>query len=192
MTDNAFTAGVKPGGLNSASEIRILLCYLMRVAPKPLSQSEMESALIGEELVNYFEFADSLSALCKQGLAVEKDGRYTLTENGVTVAKELADDVPLSVRETAVRAAVLAQQFAQKEAEHKTVITPLANGHSVRCSIEDLGIEIFSCSLFMPDAQTAALVKQHFIENGDEVFKIMLASLTGNHELIQDVLSDFK
>ncbi|MEG2164686.1 MAG: DUF4364 family protein, partial [Ruthenibacterium sp.] len=102
------------------------------------------------------------------------------------------DDVPLSVRESAVRAAVLAQQFAQKEAEHKAIIAPLANGYSVRCSIEDLGIEIFSCSLFMPDSQTAALVKRHFIESGDEIFKIMLASLTGNHELIQDVLSDFK
>ena len=35
MAGNAFTAGVKPGGLNSSTEIRILLCYLIKNAASP-------------------------------------------------------------------------------------------------------------------------------------------------------------
>ena len=54
MAGNAFTAGVKPGGLTTSTEIRILLCYLIQHAGTPLSQGELETALLGEELVNYF------------------------------------------------------------------------------------------------------------------------------------------
>ena len=42
MTHNAFTAGVRPGGLTTSTEIRILLCYLIKNATVPLSQSELE------------------------------------------------------------------------------------------------------------------------------------------------------
>ena len=69
MANNAFTAGVKPGGLNNSAEIRILLCYLIQNVPEPLSQEEIERALLGEELVNYFELASALSQLCDRGLA---------------------------------------------------------------------------------------------------------------------------
>ena len=64
MAGNAFTAGVKPGGLNSSTEIRILLCYLIKIAASPLTGEELEAALLNEALVNYFEFAACLSDLC--------------------------------------------------------------------------------------------------------------------------------
>ena len=68
MAGNAFTAGVKPGGLTTSTEIRILLCYLIQHAGTPLSQGELETALLGEELVNYFELASNLSDLLERAL----------------------------------------------------------------------------------------------------------------------------
>ena len=189
MANDAFTAGVKPGGLTSSTEIRILLCYLMQSVPAPLSKAELEKALLGEELVNYFELADSLSALCSGGFASEENERYTLLPAGKEIAATLAHDVPLSVRETAVRAGVLAQQFARKEAQHKATISSAQNGYTVHCSIEDMGSEVFSCSLYLPDSASAALVKNQFIEHGDQIYQLMLACITGNKQLIGDALS---
>ena len=74
MAGNAFTAGVKPGGLTTSTEIRILLCYLIQHAGTPLSQGELETALLGEELVNYFELASNLSNLLEQGFVREENG----------------------------------------------------------------------------------------------------------------------
>ncbi len=34
--NDAFTAGVRPGGLTSSTEIRLLLCYLVKKMPDPL------------------------------------------------------------------------------------------------------------------------------------------------------------
>ncbi len=49
-----FTAGVRPGGLTDSTEIRLLLCYLVKNAG-PITRPEIENALMEEQLVNYFE-----------------------------------------------------------------------------------------------------------------------------------------
>ena len=56
--------------LTTSTEIRILLCYLIQHAGTPLAQGELETALLGEELVNYFELASNLSDLLEQGLSL--------------------------------------------------------------------------------------------------------------------------
>ena len=75
----AFTAGVKMGGLTNDTEIRILLCYLIK-SVGPVTREAMEAALLQEELVNYFEFVGALNDLVSQGLAIEGATGYTITE----------------------------------------------------------------------------------------------------------------
>ena len=100
----AFTAGVRPGGLTDDTQIRMLLCYLVKVAG-PVKRETMQGALLQEQLVNYFEFADALAEVEKQQLVtVDEDGRYTITRRGTTVADTLAYDLPRTVRESAIRA----------------------------------------------------------------------------------------
>ena len=45
MPGDALTAGVKNGGLNSRTEIRILLCYLIKTAA-PTTIQQLEEALL--------------------------------------------------------------------------------------------------------------------------------------------------
>ena len=40
--NDAFTAGVRPGGLTSSTEIRLLLCYLVKNAG-PIARQEIET-----------------------------------------------------------------------------------------------------------------------------------------------------
>ena len=188
MARDIFTEGGRPGGLTTSTEVRVLLCYLMHSVPEPLSRDELEQALLGEELVNYFELADSLNALCDGGFAVFEHGRYKLLPAGAHVAAVIGDDLPRSVRELALRGAVRAQQFAQKAAQHKTVIEKADGGYTVHCSIEDRGVEMFSCGLFVPDEATAQYVRKRFIEHGDVLYALMLAGATGNRQLIETAL----
>ena len=106
--NDAFTAGVRPGGLTDSTEIRLLLCYLVKNAG-PITRTEIENALMEEALVNYFEIGSCLDDITQQKLVTLTDGRYTITEKGRKVAQELAYDLPRSVRERAV-AAVLRSQ----------------------------------------------------------------------------------
>ena len=178
MTHNAFTAGVRPGGLTTSTEIRILLCYLIKNATVPLSQSELENALLSEELVNYFELASNLAELCTQDLIALENGRYVIRPAGKDVADTLSSDVPRSVREAATRAVVRAQLFAQKSAQHKADIVPCGDGYTVRCSILDRDRDMFTLSLYMPDHLSAMLARERFVENGDVLYAQVLKNLT--------------
>ena len=54
--NDAFTAGVRPGGLTSSTEIRLLLCYLVKNAG-PITRQEIENALMEEALSTILRLA---------------------------------------------------------------------------------------------------------------------------------------
>ena len=87
--NDAFTAGVRPGGLTDSTEIRLLLCYLVKNAG-PITRTEIENALMEEQLVNYFEIGSCLDDITRQQLVTLKEDRYSITEKGRRVAQELA------------------------------------------------------------------------------------------------------
>ena len=182
MAGSAFTFGVKPGGLTENTEVRILLCYLIKtVSPMaPLTRPEIEQALLGEQLVNYFELAGSLADLEDQGLVtVDENGGYHITPKGVSVTDELGFDLlPRSVRETAIRAVIRAQQWVRKAAQHQTQVTKTDQGYVVHCSINELGSEVFGLSFTLPDPLTAEMVKNAFIEKGSEIYALLLETMT--------------
>ena len=153
--NDAFTAGVRPGGLTNSTEIRLLLCYLVKNAG-PITRTEIENALMEEALVNYFEIGSCLDDITRQSLVTLQNDRYAITEKGRKVAQELAYDLPRSVRERAVAAVFRAQTWARKEADQ----------------------ELFCLDLGTPDRLSAELVKKQFILKGNEIYQMLITKLT--------------
>ena len=175
---DAFTAGVKPGGLTSSTEIRLLLCYLVQNAG-PLTRQEIETALMEEQLVNYFEIGSCLDDIARKELVCLSGEQYSITEKGRRVAQELGYDLPRSVREGAVAAVLRARTWAQKEAEYSAQITEQPDGHcTILCTVKGLEEELFSLQLGMPDRMTAELVKKRFILRGNEIYQLLINKLT--------------
>ena len=166
--NDAFTAGVRPGGLTNSTEIRLLLCYLVKNAG-PITRTEIENALMEEALVNYFEIGSCLDDIA----------RYTITDKGRKVAQELAYDLPRSVREKAVAAVLRSQTWARKEAEYSARISEKADGHcSVRCQVKALDSELFCLDIGTPDRLSAEMVKKQFILKGNEIYQMLITKLT--------------
>lgn len=176
--NDAFTAGVRPGGLTSSTEIRLLLCYLVKNAG-PLTRKEIEDALMEEALVNYFEIGSCLDDISRQKLVTLKDGSYTITDNGRKVAQELAYDLPRSVRERAVSAVLRAQTWARKSTRYSAKITERADGHcTVHCTVTGLDEELFCLDLGAPDRLSAELIQKQFILKGNEIYQLLVNTLT--------------
>ena len=164
--NDAFTAGVRPGGLTSSTEIRLLLCYLVKNAG-PIARQEIENALMEEALVNYFEIGSCLDDITRQQLVTVQDNVYSITDKGRKVAQELAYDLPRSVRERAVAAVLRCQTWARKEAKC-----------SVRCTVKGLDEALFCLDLGTPDRLSAELVKKQFILKGNEIYQLLVNKLT--------------
>ena len=188
MSQGSFNEGVKPGGLTSGIEIRILLCYLLDNVEGEVSRRQIEEVLLGEELVNYFVLAESLGQLLEQGLVETGADGYSITDKGRTVARTLADDVPRTVREAAVRGVIRARQFALKQAAHLCEVEECPSGYIVHCKIADETGSLFGLDLYMPDRLTAYAVRQKFLAAGDNVYKLVLAALTDDGELAKQAI----
>lgn len=92
--------GVAPGGLRSKSDIRILICYMLKSVNAPLSGDDIIKVLQEKSLANYFEASDALSALVSLGnVTREEDNTYVLTKRGKSVADDLEQLIPSSVRD---------------------------------------------------------------------------------------------
>ena len=175
--NDAFTAGVRPGGLTSSTEIRLLLCYLVKNAG-PITRQEIENALMEEALVNYFEIGSCLDDITKQQLVTLTKGSYTITEKGRKVAQELAYDLPRTVRESAIRAVMQIRSWRHRAASNRAVVQEKDGQFSVVCSIADMGSDVFRMELAMPDKLTAEMIKNNFIAHGSDIFPKLLNALT--------------
>lgn len=174
----AFTAGVKPGGLTDDTQIRILLCYLVKTAG-PLTRDTLQGALLQEQLVNYFEFADALADLEKQQLVtVNEEEQFVITQKGSTVADTLALDLPRTVRESAIRAVMQIQSWRHKAAMNRARVEEEDGEFTVWCAIGDLGSDVFRLQLAMPDRLTAETIKNNFTAHGSEIYSKLMDMLT--------------
>ena len=175
--NDAFTAGVRPGGLTSSTEIRLLLCYLVKNAG-PITRQEIENALMEEALVNYFEIGSCLDDITKQALVTLTGDSYTITDKDRKVAQELAYDLPRTVRESAIRAVMQIRSWRHRAASNRAVVQEKDGQFSVVCSIADMGSDVFRMELAMPDKLTAEMIKNNFIAHGSDIFPKLLNALT--------------
>ena len=106
MQNDALDAGIRPGGLRSKQDIKILICYILEKTGLKLSCQSLEQALISSQLVNYFEVSDCISDLIAKGNLKIEDEYCVLTSSGSRIAAELEESLPPSVRDRAVGTAL--------------------------------------------------------------------------------------
>ena len=68
---DAFTGGVRPDGLKKKSDIKVLVCFLLRHCTQQLSRKEMTDIFLDKGLANYFEVSDAISSLVRHENIIE-------------------------------------------------------------------------------------------------------------------------
>ena len=189
MEFDAFTGGVAPGGLRSKSDIRILICYLLKSVDAPLSGEDIIRVMQEKALANYFEVNDALSALVSLGnIRREEDGTYVLEPQGKSVADNLDVLLPLSVRVKAIAAAMSMLASAKIERENAVTTTRTDNGYNVSCHISGGDMELMNLTVYVPDLYQARVVKKNFHRDPQRIYSLLLAALTGDDELTKNIL----
>ena len=189
MECDAFTGGVAPGGLRSKSDIRILICYLLKSVDAPLSGEDIIRVMQEKALANYFEVNDALSALVSLGnIRREEDGTYVLEPQGKSVADNLDVLLPLSVRDKAIAAAMSMLASAKIERENAVTTTRTDNGYNVSCHISGGDMELMNLTVYVPDLYQARVVKKNFHRDPQRIYSLLLAALTGDDELTKNIL----
>lgn len=177
MEYDSFSEGVELGGLRTRNEIKILIGFLLSRLDTPLTREQLDEVICGEELANYFEMSQALGELADNGNLIIKDNGLFITEKGKNNSETLEHDIPFTVREKALNAAVRLQTRLRRERENRIQIDRLEKGCNVTVSVVDSDDEIMSVKLFVGDYEQALAVKEKFLEDPVRIYSNIVALL---------------
>ncbi|HPZ00028.1 MAG TPA: DUF4364 family protein [Clostridiales bacterium] len=181
---DAFTEGVKSGGLRSKSEIQLLICAMMEALDNPVSVRLISDTCQKEELANYFEVQNALSELVEKGILQPElaDGEefIELTGEGEAAASVLQEDLPKSVLQTAIRSAKRQQLLERNAKDNKVRIEAYRDGFHVSFSMVERETELLSLTVFVTDRKEAEALKEKFLENPVKIYSSILTGLMIN------------
>ena len=185
MNQGVFTEGIDHGGLTTDYEIRILICWLLHKMKMPVTSSQLSSALLGESLVNYFEVTCALGELLTSGHLTEvkadgQQGHVSVTELGRKTAETFYKSIPRTVREKALDAlsqCVLQERFAK---ENRAEIVETNAGFRLELSLNDVGNDLMSVSLYAPTREVCEMMKKNFISDPTVLYRAVLSVLMGS------------
>ncbi len=192
ITNNdALTAGVRAGGLNSSTEIKILICYLLNSINSPITKQQLLEAITSQELANYFELNDAFVKLVDLNLILEDNDSLIITDSGREIAKELEKVLPISVVDRAHKAAIAILQFSTLKKQNKTTIIKESDGsYTLKCSIEDPNFTAFAMQMTMPNEETSKIAKEKLILHAQDIFKIILGITLEDKDMYKDILNN--
>ena len=190
MSD-AFTAGVAPGGLTFKSDIRILICYLVKSVPHSLTKANIIEVLQEKQLANYFELADSVGLLEQRGHIIkDEDGLFYLSETGLEIAMSLDTNLPPVVRDKALESAFAMLKHARTVRENPVEINKTENGYDVVCHISGGSFDLMKISIFAPDKMQAKMIKQNFQNDPQYLYSLMLSAMVGDKAYIKSLIEE--
>ena len=191
MAFDTFDEGVSLGGMRSKTEIRTLICYMLKSVGSPMRKDTIVNALMEKGLANYFETSSSFDDLVRNGnieLTDTDKNLYKNTSNGDMIATQLEDTLAPTVKERAIECALSLLRQEQIESENKVTITKCENGYNVTCKISGGDMELLSFTLYVPDITQARLIRKNFYKNPDMFYSVMIAMLTRNKREITEIL----
>ncbi|MGI6270125.1 MAG: DUF4364 family protein [Candidatus Howiella sp.] len=182
MEQDAFRAGVRPGGLLNSAQIKILICYILDEIGRPLPRQKLQEVFHYEGLANYFELSQAVSELTKQGnisLCDEERQSYRITDSGREIIQTLGHTLPKTVRDSALRAATTMLVRIKRSENNLVKIEECKTGYQVTCAVLEAGRELMSIMAEVPEISDAERIKNAFLDDPSRVYSGVMGLLIG-------------
>lgn len=179
---DAFMAGVEPGGLNNTQEIKILLCYMLHSVGQPINRDEVLDIILTAGMANYFDTENAIEELLRLGHLTQDENKMLAVSNtGGRIGNDLSVRVPYTLRERSVKAALQLLKRHRIEEENKVEIRRLeGGGYEVTCTVLDGDRPLMATTLRVGDEWQANAVKENFLSDPALLYRSSLAVLTGD------------
>lgn len=180
MDDQALTAGIALDGLRSRREIKILICFIINSFDEPLCRHDLLTIVQREGLANYFETCAAIEDLIEKGNISEDTETELLavTDDGKTIAESLYRSLPFSVREKALSVGLQIVSRRKNERQNSVELLPNGNGYLVKCNVLDGERVMMSTALYVPNEEYAKVVREHFMDDPETLYRLVLNQLT--------------
>lgn len=174
----------------------ILICYLLYRIDRPIEKAHLYDIAVGNDIINYFFYQDSISYLEKNGsltvtLSDEGNLAYVLGEKGIECAKQLRNCVSKAYRDKMVSCALRYFARLKRQNEVKIEYIPLEHGYYVHVRCLDVQADLLDMKLYAPDLTQAKYLGERIMVNPAGFYgKILDAAFSNREEQEEFDLSD--
>ncbi len=180
---DAFTAGIKDGGLRSVASINLIVCYIIANIKTKVTAQNIIDTMDEGMIANHFEISNAISKLKSQGVISEnKDGALELNGSDKAMIDLVEKDLPLTLRDKSIK---ICQRLIAKETyqrENKAEITPCDSGYNVTLHVSDKNNDFMNLTLFASTLTQAEVIKEKFITNPVRVYENLIDSIFSNED----------
>ena len=144
---------------------------------EPLKDTLIIEALQIHGLANYFEVSQALDELIDNGNLSTADGLVYITPKGALSVDELSQEIPKSVKETAIADALNLQLLEKRESENTVDINKTEKGYFVTCRVTHNGENLMELTVYAADFEQAEQLKHKFLKDPSHVYSTVVTSL---------------
>ncbi len=160
---DAFTYGIKDGGLRSVSAINFLVCYIVANSGVKLTAKIICDALSQGEIANYFETSQAITRQINEERIIEdEDGILTATEECKKLTEVVENDLPFTVRETSIKMCKKLATLEINKKENNVEIIKDGDEYYVTMHIKDENTELLVIKLSASTNEQAQIIKEKF------------------------------
>lgn len=170
--------------LYAEDEIKLFILYLMYHIGRPLEYDEINDIVMQDGFVGGIDFADCFADLLERGNVTESNEEghllYQVSEQGMQVLESLQGDLMNYVKTRGLRSAMRLLDFRKRGAKVETSFQPRPDGYyDLTCAVRDQGQLSLELKLVVENSAQLELMRYHFRENPEQIYKGILALLTG-------------
>jgi predicted transcriptional regulator len=169
------------GFIRHKLDIKILILYILKRLPAPVSQSMLTELTIIDNATNYFDYIECLTELEQKDLIITtEEDKYSITPKGIRTAAEMESSLPYTIRlkasSGAERAAKILAREAMIKASHKE---KPEGGVTVSLSLSDGLGEVMHLDILAGNEQQAKEMEKRFRKNAESLYLRIAGILTG-------------
>ncbi len=168
------------GALYELEDVKILVIYTLTQINRPIPTKYLIDMFLHTDVVDYFTLSQALIELKNTGhIAEDKtEGITVLTRLGYEGAAELYTQLPIYVRERAVKGAVGLLAKAEREAGVITKTDYENNIYTTTCILKDGEDMLIKLELTMPSMEMAREIEKKFKEKSAEIYRTIIEKLS--------------
>lgn len=177
------------GGLNSVSDVKILVLYILNYAGTPISRDNLIKIAMNAGSVEYFDLAQAIDELLMTG-PIDITGNDTpnilrITEVGRQTLQMFEKSLPYSVRRKNQTALLNMLAQIEREKNVKSEIVQKKNGYEVVCTLLDGEDVLLEYKLLVPTQIQAQMIAEQFKSDPTEKYQNILELLI-DEKLFED------
>jgi len=167
------------GFIHDRIEIKVLVLFVMRRLPEPVTIEVLTELTMCDEGISYFDVTDCIAMLVNTNHLKIENNKYSLTAKGNRNGEILEKNLPYSVRTKAEDATAIVRGAQSRNAMIKTNRNAEGEGgYKVSLSLSDGIGEIVSMDLFAANEQQAETLEKGFRKNAEKLYNAIIEMLT--------------